>query len=296
MKKHIALFSLVAIVFLSGCIGQGGTTTTGSAGVIIKSFSPEPAADIEPGVTVTVPILVQNVGGIRAENVQAEIIGLTDEWGITERTKTLGSLAPPDPERGFTEGQESYAVWEMVAPAKDVTIAYDITGRLYYDYGTTAESLLRVISLSYYQSLTKEQRDKKDWGISFSTYSSGPLVVTVKAPTTVISTDVDMVPLWFEIQNVGGGRVFNTLGAGAKPSETNLDYVDVTVTGSGISCEGDNSKRLIQGKSGRFYCNVDVGALGGIDPYKDISISVSITYRYYMDAYSGVTVLKQLAV
>lgn len=298
MKRHLIALSLVFALFLAGCIGQPPTLPVGLNGVVITSFFPEPA-EIEPEMTAILPLIVKNVGGMEATDILVELMGLTDEWAINgvtpstaeEREESIGSLIPPAPERGLPEGQEGYYEWVLTPPIKNVTMSYDMSARVYYGYSTDSESLLRVISMTHFKTLSEEERAKRDWGIRSSKSSSGPLVITVKAPTPIVTRDTVTTPLWFEIQNAGGGRAFKS---GTKPDGTTLDVLEVKVSGAGIDCDGTTKDvRLINGKSGRLYCKVSVS---GIETYKDFEISLKTSYRYYVDAYSSITVLKSMIV
>lgn len=276
MKKSLHLSLLVLVVFLSGCVGQPEGPSAGTAGVVIQNFKTD-LTETEPGMPVILSFTVKNIGGAKATSVSTELIGLTNEWSISPgRTQSISDLLPADPERGITEGQEDYKEWSLTGPAKNVKLTYNINARVYYTYATVSESLLRAVTYDYFRQ-TQERG-----GIEITKATGGPLSVTVKAPSTIISGGQVMVQ--FEIQNVGGGRAYKS---GDKPTTNTLDMVSVSI--SGADCDGTSKEvRLVNGKTGRLYCRVNTA---GVTNFQDFTISLTVNYKYYLESTTSISVL-----
>lgn len=259
---RLIIFSLLAFVFLAGC----AATPAGGPGVIIKSISASPPT-AEPGTPILLQVLVQNVGGVKATGVRVELLGLTDEWSISEgRSRSIGELFPPDPGRGITTGEEREVSWELRAPGKDVDISYDATARLSYRYETTLEAQIRAVTSEYFK-----QTDEKG-GIEFQSVSAGPISITVIAPSTIIAGG--RVPVQFAIQNIGPGKVTG-------------DKLTFTITG--VSCPRTDV-RLIKGSSATLYCTIDAV---GVTHYKNFPVSVKTSYEYWVESSTSIKVLKR---
>jgi len=235
---------------------------------------------IDPGIDVIVPIIVKNVGEKDAKNVEVELLGLTDDWSISPGRKIpLPDLIAADPSRGLEEGQQEYKEWIIRGPSKDVELSYDMEAKLTYDYQTVSTSLVRVVSSDYFRE------KNKGGGLKTSEYTGGPLLVNIKVPTSVISGGDGTVPIQFEIQNTGGGRVY---WPGSDGKGGNLDKIKVSV--EGISDCADDV-RLIDGKSGFISCRKSVS---GVDDFKDFSVTLTLDYGYYSTAPSSITILPEI--
>jgi len=283
MKKHFTLFLLVLSVFLAGCVSQPKGSGSASNGVIIQSFSTD-LAETEPDTPVIFTLLVKNVGGKEAKKVQTELFGLTGDWKADSGSKgrnelvDITNLLPSDPERGITEGQEDLKTWTLISPAKNVKLSYDANVRVYYSYETVSDSLVRAVTYDYFRQ-TQEKG-----GIQSSKTTGGPLTINVKVPSTIISNR--QVPVQFEIQNVGSGRAYNAYDSSDKPKTDTLDVVKIKVDGA--DCGGTSIVRLVGGKTGRIYCKINTG---DVTNYQDVDISVTLTYRYYVESTTSVSVL-----
>jgi hypothetical protein len=368
MKNKTLWLLLLLPAVVAGCVWwQAAPKPVLGPGVVITSLSIEPP-ELEAGMPGYVTLIVQNQGEAKAKAVEAELLGLPrDEDGfvIPAREKLIGDLLPPDPERGFPEGQEGFTTWTLEAPKKDVTMDYDFSVRVYYWYEVYSESVLRVITMDYYMGLSPEERERKEWGIITSKVTAGPLKVTVEAPKPIVTKEVKKIPVWFKIENIGGGRVFKF---GDRPvavkekreekdfefkvekkhkmdakyqyelkgdiveveklerkedeqwkkyekyqpkgkyiivedtgtyritytymSPITLDRIDVRVNSSEDAIKDCRYVEvvLIGGEYGRLSCTLDIGK---IEDVKDYQITLTSFFRYYIDGYLTVRVLKR---
>lgn len=293
------LFSVISIVFLAGCAGAPEGPT--GAGVIITSFVPD-VQQIDPGSSATFTAVIKNIGSKQATNIKALIFGLSDEWTdadvTTNKVKLLSSLSAADPSAGLS-GEEASFDWTATFPqakGKNTDVAYDASIRVFYDYTTDSDVLLRFVESSYLRTNPNVQK-----GVVSSQSSSGPLVVTAVARTPSVGAGTTTGRVQFEIQNVGAGRVSSGTVTGTTDAEpSGLDQLkEVKVTGA-KNCAGTNAVsgvvtlsnvRLAAGKSKVISCDVDVS---GIANFKDSALKLTASYSYFVDSATQVTVLRAL--
>jgi len=262
--KELAILSisLLIFVFLAGCVGQ---QQSGGSGVVIKSFTALPATT-EPDTPVLLQLNIQNTGGTIAKAVTAELLGLTEEWSISEgRMQVVGELYPADSSRGITEGEEYVIEWDLSAPGKTRDIPYSTTAHVSYAYTTTLEAEIKAVTSDYLR------QTGETGGITFQGSSAGPFSITIIAPTTVISGG--RIPVQVAIQNTGGGYITG--------KRLNLQT-------SGLVCS-KNDVALIGGRSATLYCTLPIETFTN---YKIFPISISTSYIYWIESTTSITVLK----
>lgn len=292
LRKELLLLSVISIVFLAGCATQP-TAPTGT-GVIIKSFAPE-RSDVEGATDILFLLTIQNVGEKTASNVNAELFGLSTEWVCQPSGNCVigpWALEPADQPTGFV-GEEASNEWIVrTPPAKNNDIVYDASARVSYGYTTVSDSLLRFVTSDYLRINPNAQS-----GVVTSKSTSGPLLVTVRAQTPVISSGSTLARVQFEIQNIGGGRVFVNNVASA-----NLDKIHtLTITGvtacrsvpaAGGTFTSTDTIRLAGGKSTVITCDLDVSNIGN---FKDKPVTLTADYGYFVESTTQVTVNKALS-
>jgi len=304
LRREMMLLSVISIIFLAGCVRGGGEGPT-AAGVIIKSFAPD-VQSVDGGSDVVFSTDIQNIGVKKANNVKVLFFGLSNEWKTKDTTPqsftfkldtSVTSLAGADPQAGL-KGEETIIELTLKAPpGKGTDVTYDTSVRVFYDYATVSDTLLRFVSSQYAKTAPNAQR-----GVVSSASTSGPLLVTTTARTSTITSGTNFGRIQFEIQNIGGGRVF-TGGLDTNNNPVSLDSLTkIEVTGaktcSGVSFDSDNvirltpektSLRLAGGKSKIVSCDVD---LSNLVNFKDVGLNVTISYSYFVDSATTVTVLR----
>ena len=292
MKRVLPLFALIGMIFLAGCLGMQGEEKekkiTGR-GVVITDLTVEPE-ELEPGMQAMVSLTIQNQGGAKATNIVPTLIGLPDDWQGKDSPdpSQIAELIPPDPERGVPEGQEAYVTWMLTAPSKKVTMTYDFQVRITYDYETHSSSVIRLLTMDYYKSLTQTEKETKNWGVISSEYTDGPLVVSVSAPSPIISDFskfTNGLPIWVKIENEGGGSVVGDIQMNANGVRT-CKFGNTTGTSLNIS--------LISNDYGRFVCYLDIGPNSTFINFKDFEPSFDFTYKYSLDKWATIKVLKEI--
>lgn len=212
-KFLLMLCVLVAIVTVSGCIGQPSGTSGGGPGIVVEKFETS-LSTIESGEPVSLRLEARNRGeyngpaqiGVPAV---AEIMSIDPtEWGVMPSTIVdIGTMLMPDIESN-TEGGLGTANWELMAPLlqRGQRKSYEIRARVYYPYETratkpvwfvTAEELRRVVQMG--DALAGEA----------ATQTAGPLTVTVNAGQFVRANEYkdSKFQLQIRIDNSGAGQV-----------------------------------------------------------------------------------------
>ncbi len=300
LRKELMLFSVISIVFLAGCASAPEGPT--GAGVIVTSFAPD-VQQTDPGSSVAFTAVIKNIGSKSATNIKALIFGLSNEWTdadvTTAQVKSTSSLAAADAITGLP-GEETSFDWTATFPTakgKNTDVTYDASVRIFYDYTTDSDILLRFVESSYLRTNPNVQK-----GVVSSQSSSGPLVVTAVARTPSVVAGVTTGRVQFEIQNVGAGRVSSgvtvTGTTDAEPSGLDL-LKEINVTGA-KTCAGTaavgvivplSNVRLAAGKSKVISCDVDISGIGN---FKDVALKLTASYSYFVDSATQVTVLRAL--
>jgi len=307
---------LLGMVLLSGCVGQP-PVPTGGKGLKISSFAPD-FSEIRSGERVTISAMVDNVGEYDATGVSAQLFGLNiggTEWalsGQSQQTQTVSMIRKSDATLELP-GESHQFDWSITSP-KDLRVdnTYTANLRVYYKYGTVSNSLVRLMTYDYLKSLPAEQFEeaKASTGVSQSTSSAGPLSVSLNAGNRplVVYEDKDTFSVQMEIKNADAGNAFD-IGAAypgypktATLSSDNLHAVDVDIyTNLGIDCSNTlgaakrGTIKLTKGETKTLFCTVTVPSKNDLGNTRDYTVTVTLTYGYYIDSSTTVKILKSEA-
>ena len=299
LSKELMLFSVISIVFLAGCT-RGGVEPTG-AGVIITSFAPD-VQSVDAGSSVSFIVNLKNIGGKTSAAGRALFFGLSNDWAFptSGNPGIVPALAAADPSLGLSGEEASIDFVATIAStaAKNADVAYDASVRVIYGYSTTVDTLLRFVKSDFLRTAPNTPK-----GIQSSTATAGPLLVTAAARTPTLTSTATTGRVQFEIQNIGPGRVVKEIPSDGVVPATNLDIIktiEITGVGDAGKCAGGpassgkvtlQDQRLAGGKSKVISCDV---AVPDLVSFKDIALKVTITYSYFVDSTTQVTVLKGL--
>lgn len=298
-KEWVFALMILGVILFSGCIRQPKKPPTTGLGVVIKSLSVDPS-QLEPKTQAIVSLTVQNQGGAKATNVHPDLIGLprgADEWKVSGPTADYFNLFPPNPERGVPEGQEQYVSWILTAPSKEVTVPYDFEIRVSYKYSTSATSVIRLLTMEYYRELPKAEKETARKGIVNSKFTPGPLEVKFAAPSPIISNFTELnkslpqgLPVQIQVNNVGGGKVKDNL-------------IKIDSSGS-LLFDCPPNATLINNQYASFNCYLRDSnssltpplnlTIGNFTNFKDFEAGVTLSYTYFTEKWTSVTVLKKM--
>jgi len=300
MEKHILalLASILAVVFLSGCIGQTPSVPGVATGVIIKSFAPD-MPEVFSDDPVTFMLNVENVGGEDAYNVQAKLFGLGTDWtgddwiNTAQRTQTVpGILERSQPDLNIPGGSGDLQ-WDLKAPdGLKVDNTYTAGVRLYYDYKTTALAHVKVYSNDYLRSNpTQAETIMKSSGIDTFTVTSAPITIELAglARPLIVKGSNQQASITILVKNIGQGSPWLN-------SESDMT---VTVTKIYINnedkltaCMGsDKTARLPRSGSKSISCTFTVPS---VDSYTTIPVEIELSYKYFLDGSASIKVLKAI--
>lgn len=297
IKRILPLFMLIGVIVASGCIGQQQTTPTGTNGLVITDFSPD-ATTLMADDTVNLNLEVQNVGGAKATDVNANIYGVTIgtgdfDWKMTsgeQNFQLTNQLLPP--EQGIP-GELTTYVWTLRAPRgiKSDTV-YSFDTRIDYKYSTDVTGIVTFVSQDFWNSLSKSEKDAlaSKAGISQLTQTGGPLSVTLYAGVRqrpfVVDPNQTEYSLRITINNVGSGEPVDTIKLVSALTSTGIRVVcPDTVYNPGV--------KLSRGKTASFSCKLYLDNTG-ITNKQDFTISLSFNYDWRVDSSTDITVQKPL--
>jgi len=292
---------LAAVMLVSGCVAPGPTVGVG-AGVVITDWTPD-FSEVKSGDQVQLKLRVQNQGTVKAENVRAEITGITlEDWnaGFFE-TEDLGDLIAADPETN-TPGQSRSKTWNLRAPqlAKGIEFTYEPVVKVSYDYSTIARKPITLVDVD---ELRRIKQQGKSLPSKSTQYSAGPLSVEVKTGDYVKTSDewgteYDIFPIYIEITNTGweqGGTVIPgsfAYGEENYPVEIKITPPTGTVFRStgfgGLDCTSTMTIDLWKGKSADITCELEVTSPPAYQ--EDRLLTVELNYRYQTEARTQIKV------
>ncbi|MFP4116673.1 MAG: hypothetical protein ACLFQ8_00025 [Candidatus Aenigmatarchaeota archaeon] len=295
VKKGFLIVLLAAsLVFSSGCIefGGGSEEETGQ-GLKITSFESIPS-EVFSGDSFDLLLDVKNVGGVTAEDVQAEI---TQKSGATEGdldTTTTINLDPPSQD---FEGEMHTFDAEMNAPEISVGPEnLDIKSRVYYKYNTNARVLLPVMMKDEYKERSRAGDEIPSMGVS--RVSDGPFSVSIDGASPTLVEDKSGAKdfrFYIEGKNKGKGVPYHTDGH-ASPDSDDLHDINVSIDLpdnvdwiNDEDCSGDVTVR--DGDDFQVICEANYT---GDSDFEEIPIDVDLDYGYYIDDQTSVKVQEEI--
>ena len=319
MKKEI-LISLIAVVLIAGCIdlGDGGGNRDADAsmtdGLVINDFfvSENRILDDE---SVIFSLEVENKGGTTATSVEAILAGIPG-WEDAD-PKNADSLSPPDLTiQPPMPGEFKIFEWELAAPSElgqGVEHSYDVTGRVTYDYKTTAAITIPGYSKTEYRRMTEEGKGEPNTvqvSNTVGTEGSGGAPVKVDiTPKNVIIFKKDEG----EDKTMSYRLVFRNVGSGVpigenEDGEQEDGIIDGTVKLSGpaefgdcLGSEGGTDVEIQPGDvklrrkgTAEKLCEIRIlDDQWGEADLNTVSLSFDLDYQYFIDKTATVTVVGQ---
>lgn len=297
MKYAVGL--LLIVVLALGCTGTKPDITEND-GLTINSFIVDPN-DIDSGRDFRASLIVSNTGGATANDVKAQLIGVS--WNNDIRTADLGTMSPPDVLRRV-EGATQIFVWPLKAPELPIgnKVSYPLRARVTYNYKTTS-----VINIPVYSE--DEARRKELSASAFNsieyTNSNGPMKVSVTGPNTGYVTVRDPR---LEVENPGPDENIyfsinlDNLGSGVPITndKTNLIVGEIkTLDNTEIKCTRDDGGQagsqiisyLRSGRNSNIPCTLVLDRNEWIQTGQGtVSLLVTLEYDYYIEKSDTISV------
>jgi len=265
----IIILVIAAIFFLSGGNFQQFVQPTEAGGgvgvgVIIQNLDYK--STIKPEKTFKLTAEIANDGDFDAKNCIVNLSGFSSEWKIKEDDQE-STFTISTKKINISKGDSEKVRWYLKAPTTELT--YPFTVSVTYPYKTTFNALIKVVSESY-----AEEREEKGGIVSAKT-SKGPLSVEISSDNDFILEG--KIPVELTISNAGGGFIQNnkvTLG-GLKNIECEknvTDFEDITTREVTIDCDLTP---------------------GNVSTYKNLPVSINLTYTYQIEAEGMVEVTSE---
>lgn len=293
------LLTLIVIVTISGCIGQG-PTITGGPGLIITDFSPD-YSDITAGETVGLNLEVENQGEFDTYIYRITWFGVDmsqsgwDLSGIGNPDTLAHYIVGTDPTVGF-EGGAWFETRTITAPSSIKSITtFDLGVRVEYLYQTDFSATIRIMSPEYLRTLSKEDREAmiRSGGIRDSSSSAAPITLKAASGRHFLATeDTQTIKVPFKVTNIGPGLPYDSAKKSVDDALSDGLYKIKILGESGITCD-DSSIVLSRGKNGGFACDLDIPEKENIINFEDRTFSLSLLYMYYVDGSTSITVNPQ---
>ncbi|MBU5557514.1 MAG: hypothetical protein QW751_00330 [Candidatus Aenigmatarchaeota archaeon] len=302
-KAKLAMLILGAVI-VAGCLGGQPTIISGN-GLEITNFTAS-QAQVYSGSKTQVSLGIENQGQqiVTVGNGGILLIG-ADDWTPGNIVRKFDkNLRPADPLRNIPADMQ-IETWTLTGPTlpRGQSRIYTLTGRVYYDYVTTAFGQIIVYPQSEATAAQNrgETLEKSSWSVT-----NGPvsMAVTVAPDPVVVSGPGETFTLQITFTNTEKGVVYrynNVTGINADGTDTSkfsipedaLNDIIVGLTGFGTdlviidpTCY-ENVE--IVGNTASIICDVNVTS--GVNVKKPFSVGVNASYGYYIDQQLSLTAL-----
>jgi hypothetical protein len=294
--RELPIVAILAVILISGCVGQTTVTPTGGAGLTITSFSADMTEQTsDRDIRLFADFENQGESKIYANQSLVALIGPIGtgllEWGDVPNNISAfrRDLNPADVARDLPAGSDSKQ-WKVRAPKLDPgqSKTDTFTVRTYYDYETKGVGSLEVYSEAE-STAVKERGDTLEKAVFSTTH--GPVEMTIRSvPDPVIALGNDVVTLEITISNTGGGTVYkagkitNNMADVPTLAYGDLNIVKLLVSTdldeTGTNCKSNAEQELIGGKPTTISCDFKVTAPNTKQSYP---VKISATYGYYTE-------------
>ncbi len=298
-KKITLVLLVLGVMLVAGCTQGGTPTTTTGNGLEITDFSSD-QTEVYSDSNVRVTASIENQGETTVRQGGGLLLIGADEWGPTDKMLVRSfskSLRPADPVRGIPADMQ-IETWTLKAPTlpRGQTKPFTFTGRVYYDYNTTALGTIFIYPPS--EATAARERGETLESSNFVT-TKGPVAMTVRVapdpPVIEMAGETFTIEVTFD--NVGGGVSYNygsvTGVADGNDvsrfsiSETNLNVLNLQITGldgsKNLKISSSECYQNIQMVGGRTSIICDVEVLNPPSVKTGYAVSFNAGYGYYSE-------------
>lgn len=303
------LFLLLAVIFISGCIGGQTAKVDINNGVVIDKFTADPK-DVFDFQTVTFTADLSNVGGTTADDVTLRLLGVENAWRqqggsgtVSEVTKGPFQLKPPNLKDNIPGGSRFF---DITLTAPDLNegdkATFPVKARAEFSYSTTGSIIVKILSVNQNRILSDKGQTILD-AVKESN-SEGPVKFKFVRGSTPLVIDPDESAtierdFRFEISNVGAGYPItdNTVGKVGGSSRGSRIRLQAP---SGItlkSCDGTTgtsesfSANLRSDGKAPISCTVSINTADWRTKSEgSLIFNVELNYKYFVDSEVSVNI------
>lgn len=304
MSKILVLFLLVLIA-VSGCIGQTPQVKVATDEGLVSEFASDPTEATE-GDTVIFTADIENVGGVTATNIVAELMGVERQWKNPDGTevtstlpKSIQNLNPPRPQYNEPGGTKTVQ-WVLKTPSLPPGIApeYPVKLKVNFDYKTTGDIRIRGVTRDYQKILIGKGQEIIDPVVDTATNAPVKIIVSEKTRNPMIidtaedADDEQMFSYRFLLKNVGSGYPITENIPGRIRGELIIlgegEFADcLEASGKKVTINATNvdlaKLRLPKGEA-PIACTIKVKKADWVTKQEDtIHIQFNLDYRYYIE-------------
>ena len=313
MKKAYYILLILAVIAISGCVGQRAVTVGENRGVTINNFLASPT-QVHTGESVLFDLEIENIGGTTATGVQADLFGVEGQWqdslgNIVDSTLTKWgdiTMRPPFPDRNIP-GDLRINQWEIITPniPQGITANLPIEARVTYNYNTSGHLAVKLVGIDEWR---RKQLLGEEVVSPFAIVNSnGPLKMSIpsryQTPIIVDTTSnnqFETYPFRIQIDNAGDGFPITPeddgriRGAGGRLQGTidlfgpGVEFEDCLGVRGGTHIDLDDADILVRLREvGRgslpIACNIKIDKTVWSNRAEDtLQFIFNIRYRYYV--------------
>lgn len=308
LDKKIIIALVLATVAISGCVKSQAAIK--GIGLVITDFD-STISEIEgKDKLATISLAAENQGGSTIPNAKACLMGSnfpgsTAEgmWGRVDATQTIcqvkTGLKAYDPVNNIPGGSIT-AKWKLSSPCIPALISRSdsFTGRVYYDYTTTAMTTVWVYADAEIQA-ARQRGEEIPTSLTIDK-TVGPIDIFIDTAQPIRAED-ESFTIKITFSNVGGGTLVNqALDWSAGDSLPTVDDTNLNIFSARISvpsgvvatdCTNELSEiELKKGSAITKSCDVNITGLG-VTTKKSFPITIRADYAYYIDKDLAITTM-----
>src|SRR3989344_5277149 len=287
--KLIALFVILSLIFLAGCLGR--EVKVANDGIVVNSFTASPDS-VKEFNTVQFELEVENIGGATATNVEAALLDARGIWQGDTSTRNIATLKPPSIIQN-TPGEFKIFSWVLTPPdlPEGVVVPFNIRSKVTYQYSSNTVVLIKVLT-------ENGRRIKEAQGVTLTDpiiiarddfapvkvdMSKGPI------PLVIDPQDPDNTATFrIEIKNVGSGFPITDNKVGKVTGTIKVQGAGFSLQScdSGLGSFGGNGAILRDDGTAPILCTVSIDkSQWNSETLTEgqISFTIELNYKYFVE-------------
>lgn len=270
MRKSF-LFFIALLVFLSGCVQNGGDIHKATSGLIIKEWAPiiiDSSQTFLPNQPIEFDLVLENIGSEEADSIKVET---TSEFNLQPSCKLNTKLMA---------SQEESCSFSGHVPDIPSGLKVEKQARISVIYKYTSVATEAIQVKSYEQARLARDSGAPLTFVEGVSPKNSPLSIDIQAKTPVtVFQNTFSSPILITVKNVGGGIVCSP---DCKNGENKFSYqVELLEQGVKFSdtCQSTGVKSLKKDESYTLPCTIIESTQPQFDKYPIIRVTLNYEYK-----------------
>ncbi len=297
MKKIIAILAIFMIIAVSGCVEEQQVSGPRGYGLEIVNFTSN-LYEVYSDKTVIITMQVENHGETKIDkDYGLALLIIPSDWDVTQEKNQAykKDITFEDELTGTAAGTEFFR-WTVKSPplAQGLTRTDTITGRIYYDYETSATGNIWIYPES--EAFSDQEKNVQLNTLSYEK-SRGPIDIdiSVMPDPVLVYYDQELFTLTITLTNIGDGVVYapdeiTSTIYDLDDDKRNVIDLDIRL-GDNLDIEDNSCYQDVTffGDTATVICDIEVEDAPSTK--QQFPITVTANYGYYKDEDIEVTTI-----